>query len=155
MRCDEVGCNIFRIDSGLCTFGFMAPVPDDVPEDSEIEVYIKSSIYHTSFNCKVYKLCLCADGKLLSEVGCFHDLSGSNWHNSEDMTIDWCLNHCKSKGMKFYIIDAGRICFCSNTMPPFSNIVPNSQCDYPCNGENGTEGKCGGNYRMNVHAVTF
>ena len=104
---------------------------------------------------------MCADGKLLSEVGCFHDLSGSNWHNSEDMTVDWCLNHCKSKGMKLYIIDAGRICFCSNTMPPSSHLVPNSECSYPCNGNNGTSseqltvGKCGGPWRMNVHAVTF
>ena len=100
---------------------------------------------------------MCVDGKLLGEIGCFHDLSGSNWINAENMTltVDWCLNHCKTNEMKLYIIDAGRICFCSNTMPPFSNIVPNSQCDYPCNGENGTEGKCGGNYRMNVHAVTF
>ena len=102
---------------------------------------------------------MCVDGKLLSEVGCFRDLdSGSYWINTENttvLTVDWCLNHCKTNGMKFSFIDAGRICFCSNTMPPSSSLVPNSQCDYPCLGKNGTEGKCGGNYRMNVHAVTF
>ena len=48
MTCDEAGCNIFRIASGLCTFGFMAPASDyDVSEDSGIEVYIKST-FHTS-----------------------------------------------------------------------------------------------------------
>ena len=44
MRCDEAGgCTIFRIDSGLCTFGFiMAPAEYEESEGSEIEVYIKS-----------------------------------------------------------------------------------------------------------------
>ena len=52
-----------------------------------------------------YKIFLCADGKLLSEVGCFRDLdSGSYWINTENttfLTVDWCLNHCKTNGMKF------------------------------------------------------
>ena len=46
MMCDEeAGCNMFRIDSGLCTFGniIQTPASEDVTdEDSEIEVYIKS-----------------------------------------------------------------------------------------------------------------
>ena len=46
MMCDEeAGCNIFRIDSGLCTFGSIIKPPtseDATDEDSEIEVYIKS-----------------------------------------------------------------------------------------------------------------
>ncbi len=46
MRCYEAGCNIFRIDSGFCTFGVLAPaipaLENDASEDSGIEVYIKS-----------------------------------------------------------------------------------------------------------------
>ena len=46
MMCDEeADCNIFRIESGLCTFGYIIQPPtseDATDEDSEIEVYIKS-----------------------------------------------------------------------------------------------------------------
>ena len=56
--------------------------------------------------------------------------------------------------MKLFSLDAGRICECSNTMPT-SAIVSKYQCNYPCAGEEASEGKCGGNYKMSVHAVTF
>lgn len=46
MRCYETGCNIFRINSGFCTYGVLAPAiaasENDASEDSGIEVYIKS-----------------------------------------------------------------------------------------------------------------
>ena len=53
MRCDEAGgCNIFRIDSGLCTFGFMAPAPEyEASEGSEIEVYIQRIFPNLLFIC--------------------------------------------------------------------------------------------------------
>ena len=50
MRCEDAGfaCNLFRIESGICTFGFMSPASDyDASEDSGIEVFIKS-IFHIS-----------------------------------------------------------------------------------------------------------
>ena len=64
-----------------------------------------------------------------------------------------CLESCNTEEKKFSIIDAGRICMCANTLPT-SDVVSNSECDYFCSGEPGTEGKCGGNYRWNLHAVT-
>ena len=49
MQCHQaVTCNLFRIDSGLCTFGYMAPNSAyNASMDSGIEVYIKS-IFHIS-----------------------------------------------------------------------------------------------------------
>ena len=42
ITCDEAGgCNIFRIEFGLCTFGFLAQVPKDGATD-DIDVFIKS-----------------------------------------------------------------------------------------------------------------
>ena len=42
ITCDEAGgCNIFRIESGLCTFGFLAQASEDGATD-DIDVFIKS-----------------------------------------------------------------------------------------------------------------
>lgn len=75
------------------------------------------------------------------------------------LTLDICLNYCKKNGRKLSFLDSGRVCSCSNVMPTMgplnSAIVSNSQCNYPCSGENGTEGKCGGDYRWNIHAIQF
>ena len=96
------------------------------------------------------------DGQLSTEAGCFKsDFSFGSFafEDSENFTIATCLQSCMTEGKKFSIIDAGRICNCANTLPT-SDVVSNSECSYVCSGEAGTEGKCGGNYRWNVHAVT-
>ena len=97
------------------------------------------------------------DGRLLSEVGCFvyYYYFGKNAvYDNETLTVDFCLDHCKTNGMKLSLLDSGKWCSCSNEMPTAA-IVSNSQCSYPCSGENGTEGKCGGDYRWNIHAIKF
>ena len=101
------------------------------------------------------------DGRLDNEVGCFVYSSNFNQHRSyqflddESLTVDYCLDYCMEFAMKFSILDNGRYCSCSNTLPPSKNVVSNSQCSVPCSGEPGTEGKCGGTYRWNFYAVTF
>ena len=159
MRCDEAGgCTIFRIDSGLCTFGFiMAPAPEyEESEGSEIEVYIKS-IFHTFINWpRLQHLCL--DGKL-DIIGCFvysnNHPQSSRILDDKFLTVDFCLDHCMAVGKKFSILDNGSYCSCSNTLPPLKDIVSNSQCSAACSGEPGTEGKCGGYFRWSFHAVKF
>ena len=159
MRCYEAGgCNTFRINSGFCTFGVLSPAlsasENDASEDSEIEVYIKS-IFNDYFFFFIYSFFV--DGQLISEVGCFvHEYYFGEYgvYDNMTLTVDFCLDHCKTNGMKLSLIDSGKMCSCSNEMPTTA-LVSNSQCNYPCTGENGTEGKCGGDYRWNIHAIRF
>ena len=64
------------------------------------------------------------------------------------------MEHCKTKGMKLSLLDSGRVCSCSDAMTTTA-LRPNSECNYPCAGEEGSEGKCGGDYRWSIHTVTF
>ena len=95
------------------------------------------------------------DGQL--EAGCFQkDYSYGPYDyfdDNENFRIATCLQSCKTDEKKFFIIDAGNRCICGNTLPT-SDVVSNSECNYLCTGEPGTRGKCGGNYRWNIHAVT-
>ena len=70
----------------------------------------------------------------------------------DTLTRDSCMDHCKQYGMKIFILEVGIKCKCSNTMPT-SDIHPDSECNQPCSGEPGTEGKCGGSRRYNVYFV--
>ena len=65
-----------------------------------------------------------------------------------------CMDHCKTYKNKVYILggNQGHNCYCANSLPE-SVLLPGSQCNTACSGEPGTEGKCGGNFKWNVHAV--
>ena len=105
------------------------------------------------FNLRMTYICL--DGHLSRELpGCFgyYGSYGSYlFQDRQTLTINSCMDHCKTKGMTFFILDAGRDCRCANTMPT-SAIFPDADCNAACTGEPGTVGKCGGDYRSNVHA---
>ena len=73
-------------------------------------------------------------------------------YDNTTLTIVKCLDHCKTKGNRLAILDGGYKCLCSDSLPE-SALKPSSQCDIACFGEEGTEGKCGGDWRFNVHAV--
>ena len=160
LYCDEApACNSFRIDSGTCTFGFLPPTSSDDVDDTQVEVYVKSRRQYLDKIAKKTKKSkwLFLDGQLSSEVGCYKsDRNNFGWHLLEDrrtMTMAKCMNHCKTYQNKLYILGGlGNYCYCANSLPE-SALLPGSKCTSACSGEPGTEGKCGGNYKWNVHAV--
>ena len=160
MMCDEeAGCNIFRIESGLCTFGYIIQPPtseDATDEDSEIEVYIKSLLLYPNDRIYLTKENL-LDGKI-PPGGCFRGFAEfvqeGFVEDPNTLSIASCTNHCKVRGLKLFFLENGLFCFCSNSMPPLENLVPISECSSICSGEAETQGKCGGEYRWNLHYVT-
>ena len=96
------------------------------------------------------------DGQLSTEAGCYKAYDGFGWHKRIDkstMTMAKCMNHCKTYQNKVYILGGlGNYCYCANSLPE-SVLLPGSQCNTACSGEPGTEGKCGGSFKWNIHAV--
>ena len=161
MMCDEeAGCNMFRIDSGLCTFGniIQTPASEDVTDkDSEIEVYIKSLLFCPNEIIYITKGNV-LDGKI-PHSRCFRGVFSGFVQEGfvEDpytLSIASCTNHCKVRGWELFFLENGLYCFCSNSMPSLENLVPISECSSICSGEAETQGKCGGEYRWNLHHVT-
>ena len=162
LYCDEApACNCFRIDSGSCIFGFLPPPPtSDEMDDTQVEVYVKSMYVDICFLEKIMKN---IGGQLSTEAGCYKsshqalkDGGGSNhFADTITMTIAKCMDHCKTNQNKLYILGhLGNSCYCSNSLPQSSALIPDSECSFACSGEPGTEGKCGGEkYKWNVHAV--
>ena len=160
---DELECNAFRIEYGICTFGFLHAIhaiastennsQDD--DDSEVEVFLKGIISPVRIgnNDDV------SDDKLSVEPFCKVMVTSNEYYserhvNKEDLTIAGCLNRCKTQNKKFALIDYGTCCYCTDTLPS-SDFVPTSECQHACSGEPGSEGKCGGPYRWSVHVITI
>ena len=156
MRCSEfgLGCNVFRIELGVCTFGLIIASTEN--DSHDVEVFMKGLILLSELEILYYNDIL--DGQLSDEALCKVLVTSDEYFNGRnvnepDQTVAKCLNRCKSQNKKFALIDAGVSCFCTDTLPP-TDFVPKSQCSYACSGEPGSEGKCGGSWRWSVHAIT-
>ena len=152
MRCNQLGlgCNVFRIESGICTFGLiLASTGNDSHDESDVEVFLKGLLSPVWIGYTNDVL----DGQLsdtVCKVLVITDefLAGRNV-NKADLTLAKCLGRCKAQNKKITLLDHIS-CYCTNTLPP-SDFVPKSQCSLPCSGEPGSEGKCGGPMRWNVY----
>lgn len=63
---------------------------------------------------------------------------------SDDMTASKCATHCS--GYEFFGVEYGRECWCGDYPP--AQPAPESECSFPCAGDNRTV--CGAGRRLNV-----
>ncbi|OWZ63094.1 hypothetical protein AYX15_04854 [Cryptococcus neoformans] len=101
-----------------------------------------------------------ADGS--KYVGCYKNpsnpstgLLGASTYSfqSNAMTTEICISACAQKGTNWALTTRGRWCYCGNDWNYGSSpIVPNSQCNVPCNGKSSEV--CGDHYRSSVYDIT-
>ena len=161
LRCNQLGlgCNVIRIESGICTFGLlMSSTDNDSHFDSDIEIFLKGLIISpvwTGYTNDDDVL----DGQLSDEALCKVLVNTDEYQSGRNVddagqTPGKCLNRCKAQNKKIALLDSGVTCYCTNRLPP-SDFVPQSECSYQCRGEPGSQGKCGGSWRWSVHAITI
>lgn len=78
-------------------------------------------------------------------VGCFSCASGSTLtllDECDDMTLDVCVEHCRSAGKGAYAGVHGRECYCGERIDAERNAGAPGTCDKPCPGGPGSF--CGG-----------
>merc|ERR1712180_360152 len=89
--------------------------------------------------------------KLLSDQNIHSNNSYSHGYPSSNNSVTTCIKMCRSKGYTYAGVEYGYQCFCGNTPPPSSKILPQSQCWYKCYGD--PDQFCGGFHTMNVYAT--
>merc|ERR1711962_1654099 len=87
--------------------------------------------------------------KLLSDQNIHSNNSYSHGYPSSNNSVTSCIEMCRSKGYTYAGVEYGYQCFCGNTPPPSSKILPQSQCWYKCYGD--PDQYCGGFHTMNVY----
>jgi hypothetical protein len=91
------------------------------------------------------------DSRGFKYVGCGPDIAGQprtllgdDIHDPEGMTIERCIDHCRSKGFSIAGVEFSKQCFCDNHIPtdrlPSPGLVGN--CGMPCTGDD--KQICGG-----------
>ncbi|KAL8891322.1 MAG: hypothetical protein Q9215_001645 [Flavoplaca cf. flavocitrina] len=90
--------------------------------------------------------------KAYTSDGCFTEatkgraLTGSVYYDNA-LTVDKCSAVCK--GFSIFGLEYGRECFCGNSLQAGSEKVPESQCNFPCSGNDAEF--CGAGNRLNVY----
>ena len=65
------------------------------------------------------------------------------------LTIEKCLDFCKD--YKYAAVQYGEQCWCANEFARKTEILPDSECDMPCEGD--PTQTCGGYYKQNIYTV--
>jgi len=91
--------------------------------------------------------------------GCFTDADAPNrvlaeHHTDPDMTISGCIKSCAASGYTLAGAQFGKECWCGSALNTAGGAGKLSAggCDMPCAGD--ASQTCGGNYFMNVFAMT-
>jgi len=83
----------------------------------------------------------------LNHVGCFYntsDMSISNKHTDENMTVSLCNEKCKQFNEDYTILSSGDTCLCGN-----SQFEPVDDCSMLCTGD--SEQTCGGEKSVDIY----
>ncbi|XP_038056137.1 angiopoietin-1 receptor-like [Patiria miniata] len=68
------------------------------------------------------------------------------------MTIDLCRDLCRRRNLRYYALEAGKMCFCGGALSdPFQygSTEGVGNCSSPCTGDSSTT--CGGEFKMQVY----
>jgi hypothetical protein len=67
------------------------------------------------------------------------------------MTVESCVNFCKTKNplQGWAGVEYARECYCATALPAGTTIVPQSNCNMLCRGNN--KEFCGGSLTLNVY----
>ena len=96
----------------------------------------------------IYVGCYNDQGRLGSTVG--RDLDGFLLENATGMTPALCNRTCSSRGFAYAGTQAGRQCFCGNSVGKFGS-APESKCSTPCTGD--ATKSCGGSGANSVFSL--
>ena len=66
------------------------------------------------------------------------------------MTVDMCFSFCN--GQQFAGLEYGRECWCAPYLSSFSNKLPDSDCNMPCQGNSSVA--CGGRLTYGIHTTS-
>jgi len=66
-----------------------------------------------------------------------------------EVTPILCIDSCASQNYSYAGVQYSGECWCGATPPPPSSLVPDSECNMDCNGDDTKV--CGGSWRMNVY----
>lgn len=90
-------------------------------------------------------------------LGCFQDAASRTLlggvpvdYLSGRMLTSVCVNHCLERGYTFAGTENGHECWCGETMRPDAQRLPDSSCQMPCHGNQGSI--CGGNMAISIFA---
>ncbi|XP_078602190.1 uncharacterized protein LOC144876595 isoform X2 [Branchiostoma floridae x Branchiostoma japonicum] len=92
-------------------------------------------------------------------LGCYEDhperVFPFDRMDSEDMTSDLCIRHCREHGHEYAATQYAHECWCGS-QEDFVGIGvrrPDSECDLPCPGRSTSDRMCGGTWRMSVYRL--
>eukprot|EP00058_Branchiostoma_floridae_P026175 XP_002611665.1 hypothetical protein BRAFLDRAFT_117103 [Branchiostoma floridae] len=90
-------------------------------------------------------------------LGCYEDhperVFPSDRMDSDGMTSDLCIRHCREYGHQYAATQYAHECWCGS-QGDFVGIGvrrPDSECDLPCPGRSMSDEMCGGTWRMSVY----
>ncbi|CAH1267833.1 CPAMD8 [Branchiostoma lanceolatum] len=92
-------------------------------------------------------------------LGCYEDhrerIFPSDRMDSDDMTSDLCIQHCREYGHQYAATQYAHECWCGsqNDFVGIGGRRPDSECDLPCPGGSTSEQMCGGTWRMSVYRI--
>lgn len=68
-----------------------------------------------------------------------------------NVTTTFCVAYCDSNGYTIAGTEYAGQCFCDNSIASYSTTVAQSECDMPCEGEDGSDQLCGGSLTLSVY----
>lgn len=86
-------------------------------------------------------------------IGCYRDqeqrdLSGYTFNALGKMTVDACLDACRTRAYTYAGLQYGYFCFCGNHYGRYGNA---DSCDFKCHGNE--QQTCGGNWTNSVYGI--
>lgn len=91
-------------------------------------------------------------------MGCYQDsstraLAFGYIRDTNSMTVDYCVNHCRNLGYPFAGVEYYYECFCGHTYDLHNNgnPRPESECSTACRGD--PTQICGGSWRLSVYSA--
>ena len=87
--------------------------------------------------------------------GCWNEgigglaLPDEEWTDTEGVTVDSCVNHCKGLGFGIAGLEFGQVCFCGAQMSNAAALTFDYLCGLPCQGDKSQV--CGGEGKLSVY----
>ncbi|XP_070570645.1 neurotrypsin-like [Ptychodera flava] len=108
--------------------------------------------YSTSNSCSQLIKTRC---NYIGYVGCFnHGVVDHRWNSSDSvsnstMTIEWCLEYCRSRDMFYAGLKNKNQCYCGQRSPDEKYRRRNNNCNQACEGDKSQS--CGGRSALSVY----
>ncbi|XP_070570668.1 CUB and sushi domain-containing protein 1-like [Ptychodera flava] len=118
---------------------------------------ILECVYSTTNSCTHLIKTRC---NYIGYVGCFkRDVVDHRWNsngsftNSTTLTIEWCIEYCRSHGMAYAGLKERNQCYCGQTRPDEIYTERNNKCNWACKGDRSQI--CGGRNALSVYPTSM